>query len=79
MVMVWWKGTKCEGQGEDKSGAQYDRRKRKNDKKKKKKKKNKNEQSPHMAPRGNRPISPLETNLGSAFRPQVRPDWVFMQ
>jgi hypothetical protein len=30
MVMVWWKGTECEGQGKDTSGGQYDRRKRRN-------------------------------------------------
>jgi hypothetical protein len=68
MVMIWWKRTQCEGQGEDKSGGQYERKKRRNDKKKKKicPAKNpakKNEKSHHHGVRGNRLISPLETDL----------------
>ncbi len=76
MVMVWWKGTQCEGQGEDKSGCQYDRRKRRNDKKndlsgKKKSSKKKNKLLT---------MAPAEVG-GQSFdhRPQVRPDWVFTQ
>jgi hypothetical protein len=27
VVIVWWTKTKCEGQGKDKSGGQYERKK----------------------------------------------------
>ncbi len=68
MVMVWCTETQCEGQGKKKSGGQDKRKKGTNDKKKKdfsgkKSSKKKNEKNHQHGRHGNRPISPLKTDL----------------
>ena len=69
MVIVWCTGTQCEGQGKKKSGGQDKRKKGREDKKKKndlsgkKSSKKKNEKSHQHGRHGNRPSSPLKTDL----------------
>ena len=72
MVMVWWQGMQCETHREDLCGGEQGTKKNTLFEKTiypaKKSSKKKNEKNHNHGLRGNRPISPLETNLRVSLR-----------